>query len=278
MNEPTMETLTQRLDRVERKVRLISQQRAVFLGFIATLFLVGTPNKAVASVCIPTVITESSTPEYKYVSAFVDSLSYAKEAGARSEQAGQAYETAAGKAQKHSDLLSAFGEFMYEIKLVNGDYGCAAHLIEAFLSSEHEAIKTSAEGAYLVYTSAEKLNTELLREMQRLFDGKEDIVPGQLLDRATDIRVRKSQMLKLLPVASAAATHALVLLPEKTDERLSRLIITQSERNELLERIEQVFGPSVKQGMKGGQTVSEAAAGGLHQFLSNRAWKALDEK
>ena len=252
--------------------------RAVFLGFSVVLFLGVTTSHAVASVCIPTLVPEGSTVAYKYVSALVDSLGYAKEASARSDRSAQAFDTAIRNAQKYSDQLSAFGELMYETKLAGGDYNCAASLIEGFLKSEDEAIKTSAEAAHLVYTTVAELEGEMLRLMQEDFDAKEHFTPVQLLDRMTDIGVKRSQAWRVLPIASAAAAHALVLLPEKPDERLSRLRITQSERNDLLKRIEQVFGPSVKQGMKGGQTVSEFAAAGIHEFLSNRAWKAVDEK
>ena len=80
----------------------------------------------------------------------------------------------------------------------------------------------------------------------------------------------------MLLLATVAATHALVEMPQQKDEHLSKLRITARERRMLAERIESDFGLAVRVGMKGGQIPLAGSAAMLYGFVSNTDWKSSD--
>jgi hypothetical protein len=222
------------------------------------------------------MVTGSST--FLYVSVLVDSFAYAKKALERTKRASAQFERKGGSARTPAEFLSAISDFMYEVKVAGEEYRCAATLVQPFLKSPNEAIQTSAEDVSFVYTVQSKLDAQILAEMQALLNSPQGEGTGDRLARLTDIRVKKDNAWKMILLVGVGATHALVILPEKADEKLSRLSVTESERRELLQVIERVFGASVKQGLKAGQEALEGAGATIHQFLSNKAWKALDQK
>ena len=179
--------------------------------------------------------------------------------------------------------LEGVAQVMVEIKLADVDYSYAVAMIEDFTLSKNETIQLSARGAHTAYTSLIEVDNSFIAELVKLYGpdlkaSPRSFDPGALMDRMTDLQARRNQAWKLLPlVAAAGASHALVKTPERPEERLSRLTVTNVQRRDLLQRLEGTFGNAVKGGMKAGQDSLTAAGAALYEFLARPQWKAADE-
>jgi hypothetical protein len=218
------------------------------------------PGNAEA-LCVPRFVTGS--PTYIYVSTFVDSLTYAREASELTDRASVSLAQA-------GDV----GGYMLNIKQAGERYRCAASLLDRYLAAPNDAIKTSAESAHFVYTTLRDLDGQFLDEIRSVLDSRGPIQTGTILDRLSDLATKKNTAWKMLLLAAVGATHALVVMPERQDERLSRLSVTQTERSVLLREIESSFGAGVKQGLRAGVSALDGAAAALYSFLADQRWKA----
>jgi hypothetical protein len=205
----------------------------------------------------------------------VDSFQYAKTA---SDQADRAIAELAGRQLKtQAEFVGAVTDFMIAIKNGSLDYQCAASLVEPFTGSANDAVQTSAKGAHLAYSQLAEIDRQMLSDIRASLDGPAQPT-GAAADRISELTVRKNQVWKLLPMAAVAATHAIVIVPDKSNERLSRLHLTEAQRREIASELERAFGPGVRGGMKAGQSALLGSAAVLHGFVSDRQWKSFDAR
>jgi hypothetical protein len=206
----------------------------------------------------------------------VDSFRYAKTASEQTDRA--AAELSSRKAATtQAELVGAVTDFMVAVKSAGLDYQCAASLVEPFTTSANDPIQTSAKSAHLVYSQLAEIDQQMLADIRATLDGSPQ-PSGASADRTSNLGVRKNQAWKLLPMATVAATHAIVVAPDKPNERLSRLHLTEAQRREIASELEKAFGPGVRGGMKAGQSALLGSAAVLHGFVSDRQWKSFDAR
>jgi hypothetical protein len=238
--------------------RYTSRAGLYLLGCIVVLVNHGDAE----AICAPRFVTGS--PTYVYVSTFVDSLKYAKEASELTDRAVLSLAQA-------GDV----GGYMLNVKQAGERYRCAASLLDGYLTAPNDAVKTSAESAHFVYTTLRDLDRQFLDEIRSVLDSQgRPIQTGTVLDRLSDVATKKNTAWKMLLLAAVGTTHALVVMPERQDERLSRLSVTQTERSALLREIENSFGSGVNQGLRAGVSALDGAAAALYAFLADQRWKA----
>jgi hypothetical protein len=231
------------------------------------LAMLGVAHDAMAA-CFQKPVSNSSDP-YEYVLALVDSYSWAHTALSRTET----------KTDREQDsFIADIVDRVYGLKLAKNDYQCAAEAVSGFRQSRDEAIKTSADGAHLVYLVLKQLNDESIGELLKIVDVKNTFDIPATVSRVTDIGVKINEVWRTLPVVTAAASHALVQMPAGKDERLSTLKITSEQRKAITSELLKTFGAEIKVGMKAGQISLVASAGLLYQFVSDERWKSSDSK
>ncbi len=223
------------------------------------------------TLCVPRIADPPI--QFEYVIHLVDSFKYAKAASDQTEQA--IAKLAATQVNSQAEFVAAITDVLVAVKGAGLDYQCAASLVEPFTKSANDAIKSSAEGAHLVYTQLAAIDREMFQDFLQGLNtpGRS---PGAEADRLSDLTVKKRQVWKFLTVATAAATHAIVVLPDNAQERLSRLNLTAAQRQTILSELEKTFGVSIRGGGKAGQSALQFSAATLHGFVSNRSWKSLD--
>lgn len=80
-------------------------------------------------------------------------------------------------------------------------------------------------------------------------------------------------------MASVFTTYALVDLSGRSDQQLSNLSVTRTERAELLRELESNFGAAARRGIQAGQPAVVGAAALLYiiyMFLADQKWKSLE--
>jgi hypothetical protein len=174
----------------------------------------------------------------------------------------------------------------------------AATLVAPFMDSRTERIRSSARVAHATYLAfgqidrqrfeetaqaatayARATSPELLRQpvddaLQRL-DHAEQVLT-EFLKRLVALAAERHEAWLALSQAALGATDALVLLPEKDNEEVSRLVITDQQRRSLLRHLEQLFGPTVKKYVEEDRRAAPAPAVLIHKFLS-QPWKSSEK-
>jgi len=228
-----------------------------------------------SALCLPSrAPLPGQSDAFRYVSAFIDSLEHAKTASARTDKAFISW----GRADQPHRELAAMMELTLAVKTSGLEYACAADLVTPFTSGSALAMNTSAKGARGVYQDLQELETQLLRILGSVLDSPGQRVTAPVIERMTDLGLARTEALKALLLAGAAAAHVLVSRPDKPDERLTRLSVTSAERQALIDRLNTAFGGSIRGGMKAGQVPVDATAALLLGFLQDGKWKSLDSK
>lgn len=224
---------------------------------IAALLMLHTPSHA--GICYPLVVEKESP--YRYVLTLIDSMSYAKTAIERYEQ----------KRSTNTDenLLMLF----YGFKLAKADFECAESQVSPYSSSTNEAIQTSAEAAALSFSRLAALQEEAARDLKSALDaGPKGFKYGTALERQAEHAASLDEAWKLLPTAAIAATFSVIEKDSET-QLMSRLALTASQRDEILHKLQSMFGEEVSKGIKTGQSSLAAAGAVLYEVIGNQPRK-----
>ena len=216
-----------------------------------------------------TLAGDCLTPEvkldspYNYVLALVDALGMAKTADDRLAEI----------QPNPSNALAGTTQTMLVLKLSNADLDCAVKFVSPYQVSSNEPIKTSAEGAETVFTGLIALQNQHIALLKKLWDDpKSEEHAGSYMEAYTDLGAKADDLWKTLPVATIAATYA-IIEADPTTGKMTRFKLTAAQRDEVLKALVKTFGTSIQKGMQVGQKYTDASAAALYQFLSNKQWK-----
>jgi hypothetical protein len=231
------------------------------------------------SLCVPSsLLRQSGTSAYQFVGTLINSLAYAKAGSDRTQTASIAFERNLMTAQSGPEVVMAISAMIYEIKASDAEYRCAARLVQPYNSSDNEFIRTAAEAAHTVYFGLVQVDEDMIAELVSLLDDPGGRQTGTVINRLSDLGIKKAGVWKLLLIAGVAATYTLVDFSGREDEKPSRLSVTRAERAQLLQDLERSFGETTKQGVQAGQQAAVGAAAAIHKFLGDREWRSLDEE
>ena len=76
------------------------------------------------------------------------------------------------------------------------------------------------------------------------------------------------QLWGTLPYATIAVTYSLIDTTSKENDKLSHLVLTESQILSLKKRLVEVFGKKVAAGMKSGELPLETSGAMLYEFLT----------
>jgi hypothetical protein len=210
---------------------------------------------------LPNIVTASEP--YNFISDVISSFQLCDIAGDRIK-----------KAQGESFLvvMKSVNVYLDEIRAARGH-------IKPYLDSENENIKPTAKGYYEVYSLVIANNEDLLGYIETILNNPNDNLSkeGTVLRKFSEYLAADEQLWRSLLQVTAMSTYTLVDMNKTEGGKLCCLSITNQERKNLVNQIEQAFGPKVKGGPKGGQYPLEGSASLLWYFL-NQGWKPSDQK
>jgi hypothetical protein len=220
------------------------------LQAIGAFLLVALFGASASAQCFPSAEVQIESP-YRYLQAFIESLSDARDANAE------------------IDDKSAV-ELMVGMRRRIASYRCAESRVTKYQSSANKAIETSALGATHAYSTLGNLEEQSLKLLSRSIDqlSAGTFKPGTAAEITSGITASKEEAGSILLQAAVAATLAAVAADPST-KLMSRLSVTSPQRDELLGRLREVFGASITKGVQRGQSRLEGAGAALYQVLSD---------
>jgi len=217
------------------------------------------------SLCLP----EKGDPENvnSYLLTFSRALSFGYDPIVRAEKA---------EKPKTDDLLTLATAVMADLKATQRDYDCAAAHLAPYVSSKNEAINTSAKAAQTAFVKMSDMMKQSVGRYRDLLDGR---VPtdkvGSMAEQAAEDQAQADDAWRLVPLAAAAATYALVELGSD-GKKTGRLMVSTPERDRIREELKATFGTQIEGGLKARHIPIVAAAALLYDFLGKQSWKSRE--
>ena len=163
-----------------------------------------------------------------------------------------------------------------QLKSAAEDYKCAAELVVPYTKSSDEGVALSAQAAALTYVALIQLDDQKMQLVQSVLDGK--LTRGNMVEQLARGRSRTEETWRMLISATVMGTFALVLPPEREDDKVSILRISDPQRKALTERLEKDFGVVLREGSKRGETPLLGAVRLLYGFVSNTDWASSEAR
>ena len=220
------------------------------LQTIGAFLLVALFGASASAQCFPSADVQIESP-YRYLQAFIESLSDARDANAEIDD-------------------KSTIQLMVGMRRRIASYKCAESRVTKYQSSANEAIKTSALAATIAYSTMGDLEEQSLKLLAKSIDQVSDgtFKPGTSAETSSAIAAKKEEIGSVLIQAAVAATYVAVAADPAT-KRMSRLSVTAAQRDELLGRLRELFGASIAKGIQAGQSRLQGAGGALYQILSD---------
>ena len=212
---------------------------------------------AAAAPCTP-VATDTADP-YRYLGALAEALGHAKTACDRLDAA-----DAEGAAPSAARVAA--------IEAAKDDYECAAALVAAYPKSSSDDIARSAESASSALTQLAAAAIVDISHARRVLEGKRvNVAPeGSALAAARD------RALGLLLSAAMGAPYCVIRQNPET-RQMSQLLLTRTERDDVVAKLETAFGPEIALGLADGQPPLIAAAAYLYQVIVGPTYELAAE-
>jgi len=224
--------------------------------------------KQAAAVCPPGESRRAGGGEpFRYALALAESLGQAK--AALSKAPAESPGRNPGSDQELSRLVN-------QLKSATEDYKCAAELVAPYAKSSDEGVALSAQAAAVTYGALIQMDDQKMQLVQSVLDGS--LPRGNLADRLERGRARTEETWRTLISATVMGTFALVQPPEREEDTVSTLRISEQQRTTIAERLENDFGAVVREEAQRGETPLVGAARLLYGFVSNTDWASSDAR
>jgi hypothetical protein len=240
------------------------------LLLLAALFGIassGQTRAPTSSTCIQTAEVKPDDP-FQYTMAVLDSLSYARSAFRPTTLSADA------------TAFTQVTDLMFRIKAADLDYGCAAALLRGYQKSKEPLIFLNSMNTVMIYESVIDLDRKTVEFMKTMVSGGLEKVPaGDLAEKVADLQVRKSELWDGILLILPGITLPLVSKVADSEGHMSSLRITTRQRKTIIQKLEDGFGPSVKDDpVKDGQDVIFTTAANFYHWIADQAWKTTDSK
>lgn len=235
------------------------QRFPVQQSLMALAVLMMLPAPSYAGPCIPLAVEKESP--YRYILALIDSMGYAKTAMGRHKQ-------------EEGTKTETLFDFFYGRKLAKADFECAKLAVSPYISSANRAIKASAEIAEASFAILADLQGKAALDLKSILDaGPEKFKYGTALEQQAERAASIDEAWKLFFQAGLTATYTVIGQDPET-KLMSRLVLTDNQRNKILQELHAVFGDEITKGMKVGQSSLVGAGAVLYQVIGDSRRRA----
>ena len=202
--------------------------------------------------------TPLADEHYGYLDAVIETLSWAQTALSR-EQAVSPHDPRGA-----TEILIAYSTAS---KLAASDYATAARRLEPYVKSNDDGIRKGARTLIDVYRALEHTEKKTYEARLEILRGNADT--GEMRVRAAELRSTRQGIQENLLLSMKLVVFAFYdMTPGGDPNARLRMAITESHRQELLQKMRRMFGQRVAGGPKEDQEVPVAAAGFLFQELT----------
>jgi hypothetical protein len=160
-----------------------------------------------------------------------------------------------------ADDFSATTEFIRNVRTAQIDLSCSVEELTPYLRSSNAFIATGAKASKVAYQLISRNYDQMVAIFKRTVDKSQN--DGDIADSFASTLSDLEDTESLLAEATASAAPALMTHKAKP---ASGFAVTESQRVDLLRRLERGFGPSVKRDSVATQVI--AAAASLYHALS----------
>jgi hypothetical protein len=160
------------------------------------------------------------------------------------------------------------------------DMQLAANIIEKYTKSDTELIKQSAESYHFFYTRMANIDDECIKYVEDLLNDPNASLakPGTQAKKLGEITARGDELWSMFTDASMLAIYTIVDINRPENGKVNRLKINNDERQQLIRRLDTIFGNQIKGGVKVGQKPVIGSASFFYSFLKKSGWKSSDAK
>jgi len=171
-----------------------------------------------------------------------------------------------------TSLMRTLLVFTHEMRIAHS-------AVEPHIESENETIREAADHFSSIYLALIKNSEELLDFIEQTLNDPAEAVSreGTWRRRLSENTARTEELWRMLIDVTVLTAYMLVDPTRTEDGTLRFLTITRAERDSLRSAILRVFGKSVTEGIKSGQSPVDGLGALLWQFLA-RPWKTTDEQ
>lgn len=244
---------------------------------IASCVLVTCLNlPAVASPCMPAPVVRGDP--YHYLLALADALGHAESAVSGVDS------VRVGPEEGGPDDFTIGTNLMIALKRGMSDYECAQQILSPYRTlpqaapvlrgdlagqwrqASRRALRSSAVAAVVALQSLAESQTKTMLQLKNVMNGTLDA--GSQAQQTALVADTRDKALHALFLAVLMASNC-PIEPDPTTGKMSRLVLTAGQRDEILTDLLSTFGDEIKGGMKEGQFPLTAAAAELYSVLGN---------
>lgn len=227
-----------------------------------------TEQKAMASVAKEnTVFKQESQEVYSFVSDYLESLKYFKTAQEKLAQV-------QANAKNYKDDIEMGVEFMNSFKLANKDLSAAKDLLEKHKNSGNQNLQRANKIAEMAYNRLMELNDASGDLLTTVMDKQGHFNLGKYMRETTTISTEQTGAFEALNHVSGLIAQLLVD-QSRGQSGLNYLVLTASQRKELVNLIDRLFGEAAKKS-KADQSNLYAPAATLRDILAGE-YRSADE-
>lgn len=154
----------------------------------------------------------------------------------------------------------------------------AKSLIKEYLNLKNILIKEAANNIISVYDTKIALGYEQLKLFENMISKSEEFNEGKFIIESGKQDADNELSWDMLNNCSILITYCLVDQKPDKDGNLSYLVLTSNEREELIKELDNIFGESIKNGLKTGQTKLQVCGSIIKQFLVGEHRSADERK
>jgi len=149
--------------------------------------------------------------------------------------------------------------------------------IEPYLNSQNKYIKEAAAVIMITYDYKIKVSDQMLKLYEDMVSKPQEFDEGKFVVGSGKLDADNEEAWNLLNNCSVLMTYCLVDPKPDKNGKLSYLLITSAERKDLIKDIDNLYGDSVKNGLKVGQNKLQVCGSLIKQVLIGEH-KSADER
>lgn len=195
-----------------------------------------------------------------FANDFVDSLGWSISASKRTDNV-------AGLDDEHTLDL------MIGLRRAKKDFNMAKTLVDKYTASSNELINKSAKAASLGYEMLIHFDESIIKILEELenlesANKQESVKAGTIMSKSSKILAERDEAWKILATATIGLAHILVSTTPGEKGIYDTLILTSSQRDQLVKKLDSNYGKTIEKGFVAGIKRAYTPGALLREFLT----------
>jgi len=185
---------------------------------------------------------------------------------------------AAKKNEKENSMMVLFNSIMKNSTQMRNASGFGITSLSKYKDNKDENIKMSAKALITSFSAIENQQIRKIELAERYMNNPQSLEKNMgTFNRAlVESNEGDNEIWRLYDLAVISITWATVDMNKNPNGKICCLLITQTERDSLKKQMVNLYGQNITLGMEKNNFKMRASAGGVYDFLNNKAWKSSD--